>query len=153
MTVLLLAWLRVSPAVAALLGATSFVLLTLGYSAAAQIWDLFYNPTLFALVGVVVGPFVGIATSWLRAAPAWRPALATALLVGIGVGEAVYGLTVVADTTSPVYWVLIGAAALSLLVAMLIRRIYGVWWKLLAVLGTGMTAGSFVVTYELLGGV
>ena len=128
-TVLLLSFMRVGPAVAALLGATSFVLLTLGYSAAAQLQDLFYDPTLFSLVGVVVGPFVGIATSWLRAVHPWQAALGTALLAGIGVGEAVFGLTAVADTTSPVYWVLIGAAALALLIAMLIRRIRGVPWQ------------------------
>ena len=152
-TVLLLSCVRAGPAVAALLGATSFVLLTLGYSAAAQLQDLFYDPTLFSLVGVVVGPFVGIATSWLRAVHPWQAALGTALLAGIGVGEAVFGLTAVADTTSPVYWVLIGAAALALLIAMLIRRIRGVPWRVLAVIGTCMTAGAFVVAYELLGGV
>jgi hypothetical protein len=152
-TVLLLSSTRVGPAVAALLGATSFVLLTLGYSAAAQLQDLYYDPTLFALVGVVVGPFVGIATSWLRAVHPWQAALATALLAGIGVGEAVFGMTTVADTTSPVYWVLIGAAALALLIAMLVRRIRGMPWRLLAALGTCMTAGAFVVTYESLGGI
>ena len=152
-TVLLLTGVRVGPAAAALLGATSFVLLTLGYAAAAQLRDLFYDPTLFVVVGVVVGPFVGVATSWLRAVPSWRPAMGTALLAGIGVGEAVYGLTAVADTTSPVYWVLIGAVAVALLVAMLIRRIRGTPWQLLAVIGTCMTAGAFIVAYGLLGGV
>ena len=151
-TVLLLTGIRVRPAIAALLGATSFVLLTVGYAAAAQLRGLYYDPTLFALVGVVVGPFVGIATSWLRAVQPWQAALGTALLAGIGVGEAAFGLTAVADTTSPVYWVLIGAAALALLIAMLIRRIRGVPWKLLAVIGTCVTAGAFVVAYGLLGG-
>ena len=152
-TVLLLSCIRAGPAVAALLGATSFVLLTVGYSAAVQLQDLFYDPTLFALVGVVVGPFVGVATSWLRAVHPWQEALGTALLAGIGVGEAVFGLTAVADTTSPVYWVLIGTVALALLMAMLVRRIRGVPWKLLAVIGTCVTAGAFVVAYELLGGI
>jgi hypothetical protein len=135
------------------LGATSFVLLTLGYAAAAPLRDLFYDPTLFALVGVAVGPFIGIATAWLRAVHPWQAALGMALLAGIGVGEAVYGLTVVADTTSPVYWVLIGAAALTLLVGMLVRRIRGMPWQLLALIGTCMTAGAFVLAYKSLGGV
>lgn len=152
-TVLLLTWVRLRPAVAALLGASSFVLLTLGYSTAAQLRDLFYDPTLFVVVGVVVGPFVGIATSWLRAVQTWQAGTGTALLAGIGVGEAVYGLTAVAETTSPVYWVLIGTVALALLVAMLIRRIRGVLWALLTVIGTCMTAGAFVLVYGSLGGV
>jgi hypothetical protein len=108
-TVLLLTGVRAGPAAAALLGATSFVLLTVGYAGAAQLRGLHYDPTMFAVVGLVVGPFVGVATSWLRAVPSWRPALGTALLAGIGVGEASYGLTTVAGTTSPVYWWLIGA--------------------------------------------
>jgi hypothetical protein len=79
--------------------------------------------------------------------------MGTALLAGIGVGEAVYGLTSIADSTSPVYWVLIGAAALALLVAMLIRRIREALWMVLAVIGTCVTAGAFVVAYGSLGGV
>ncbi len=153
LTVLLLAGAGVRTAVAAPLGAVSFVLLTLGYSAAARRQDLYYDPTLFVVVGVLVGPFVGIATSWLRSAASWRAATGTALLAGIGVGEATYGLTAVADTTSPAYWTLIGAVALSLLVVMLLRRIRGAIWALLAVVGTGVIAGAFVVAYGRLGGV
>jgi hypothetical protein len=150
-TVLLLTGVRAGPAVAAVLGATSFVLLTVGYAAAAQLRGLFYDPTLFAVVGVVVGPFVGVATSWLRAQPSWRPALSTALLAGIGVGEASYGLTAVAETTSPVYWWLIGALGLSLLGTMLLRRIQGMW-RPMAVLGTCLTAAAFLSAYSWLGG-
>lgn len=58
----------------------------------------------------------------VEAESAWQAAAATALLSDIGLGEATYGLTMVADTTSPVYWTLIGLLALGLLVAMLIRR-------------------------------
>lgn len=58
--------------------------------------------------------------------------MATALLSGIGLGEAAYGLTVASDTTSAVYWTLIGLVALELLVVMLVRRIRGVWKMLLA---------------------
>jgi hypothetical protein len=150
--VLLLSWVRVLPAVAALLGAMSFVLLTLGYSAAAQLADLFYDPTLFVLVGAAVGPFVGVATCWLRAVQPSRVAMGTALLAGIGVGEAVYGLTTVADTTSPVYWILIGAASLALLVTVLLRRLRRPPWALLTAVGTGLVAGAFVVSYGALGG-
>ena len=151
-TVLLLTGVRASPAAAALLGATSFVLLTVGYAAAAQLRGLFYDPTLFAVVGVVVGPFVGLATSWLRAVPVWRPVLGTALLAGIGVGEASYGLTTVAETTSAVYWWLIGALALSLLGTMLVRRIHGMW-RPVSVVGTCLTAAAFLSAYAWLEGV
>ncbi|NHC15366.1 hypothetical protein G9H71_16415 [Motilibacter sp. E257] len=150
-TALLLIVVQARAAVAALLGATSFVLLTIGYSVAAQLQGLFYDPTKFALVGVVVGPFVGIATSWLRAAHPWQAAMGTSLLAGIGLGEAAFGLTTVADTTSPVYWALIGAASLALVVAMLVRRIREALWATLTVIGTCVLAGAFVMAYESLG--
>ncbi len=152
-TVVLLTVVRVRPPVAAVLGATSFVLLTLGYTAASQLRGLSYDPVLFVVVGLAAGPLVGVATSWLRAAPSWRPAAGTALLAGIGVGEAAYGLTTVADTTSPVYWVSIAVLALGLLAAMLVRRIREVRWRLLTVVGTAVTAGAFVLAYGLLGAV
>lgn len=153
LTVLLLTGVRVHPAMAALLGAVSFVLLTIGYSVAAELQGLVYDPTLFGLVGVAAGPFVGVATNWLRAVHSWQVAAGAALLSGIGVGEAVYGLTTVSDTTSPVYWVLIGAVSLALLVAMLVRRIRGVRWALLGVIGTCAVAGAFVVAFWSIGGV
>ncbi len=152
-TVLVLAWVRVRTAFASVLGATSFVLLTLGYSASAHLQDLAYDPTLFVVVGVLVGPFVGIATSWLRAESAWQAAAGTALLSGIGLGEGAYGLTMVAGTTNPVYWSLVGVIGLGLLVSMLIRRIHGVLVVLVAVVGTGAIAGAFVVAYSTLGAV
>ena len=150
-TVLLLTGVRAGPAAAAALGAASFVLLTVGYSAAARMRGLDYDPTTFAVVGLLVGPFVGVATSWLRALTSWQPALGTAVLAGIGVGEAGYGLTAVAATTSPVYWWLLGAVAFALLGTMLLRRLHGTLWKVVAVVGTGVTAAAFLEAYRWLG--
>ncbi|MBO1752588.1 hypothetical protein J4G33_12315 [Actinotalea sp. BY-33] len=150
-TVLLLAWARVSTALSAVLGVASFALLTVGYSVSAQMQGLYYDPTLFVVVGVVVGPFIGVATSWLRAESGWRAAAGTALLAGIGLGEAVFGLTAVADTTSPVYWILIGVIGLGLLVGMLLRRIRGAVLVVLTVVGTAAVAGAFVAAYGALG--
>jgi hypothetical protein len=151
-TVVLLAWARLPTVLAAVLGAASFALLTVGYAVSAQLQDLFYDPTSFVLVGLVVGPFIGVATSWLRSRSAWRAAAGTALLSGIGLGEAYFGLTVVADTTSPVYWTLIGLVSVGLLGAMLVRRIRGVVAVVLAVLGAGAVAFAFVVAYSAMGG-
>ena len=89
------------PWVSMLSGAVSFVLLTVGYGWAAALSGLSYDPTLFSVIGILVGPFVGLAAAWLRAR-GLRAALATAALAGVGLGESVYGLTVVADSTSPV---------------------------------------------------
>lgn len=127
-------------------GAGSFVLLTVGYALVSDWRGFFYDPTFFVVVGVIVGPFVGAAAAWIRGCgvPA---ALASALLAGIGVGEAVYGLTVVADSTSPVYWWIIGSAGVLLLGGMTGWRLRGVYPRLIAVVGTLLVAGAFLATY------
>ena len=151
LTVVLVFWARVSTRLAAVLGALSFVLLVLGYTAGAQLQSLSYSPVLFGMVGLVVGPFVGVAAAWLRAQGV-RAALGTALISGIFTGEAVYGLTVIADSTRPEYWVAIGAAGVLLLVVMVSLRIRGWVPVILAILGTAAVAGAFIVTYTALGG-
>ena len=151
LTVVLVFWARVSTRLAAVLGALSFVLLVLGYTAGAQLQSLSYSPVLFGVVGLVVGPFVGVAAAWLRAQGV-RAALGTALISGIFTGEAVYGLTVIADSTRPEYWVAIGAAGVLLLVVMVSLRIRGWVPVILAILGTAAVAGAFIVTYTALGG-
>ncbi|MCO7272625.1 MULTISPECIES: DUF6518 family protein [Cellulosimicrobium] len=154
LTALLVAWSARAPRSrtwhAAVLGAASFVLLTLGYAVAADLRGYFYDPTTFGVVGVVVGPFVGVAAAWL-----WRTgtpaALGTAVLAGIGVGESVYGLTTVVETTGATYWVTIGVVALVLLGGMLARRLRGALPVATAVGGTAVVAAAFVLAYRALG--
>ena len=142
LTALLVYWSRARTVPAAVLGAVSFVLLVLGYMVAAQVRGFVYDPLHFAIVGVVVGPFVGVAASWLRATGV-RAALGTALLAGIGVGESVYGLTVIRETTSPVYWTVIGVAGLALVVWMLVCRVRGALPVALASGGPVALAAAF----------
>ncbi|MFE6236943.1 DUF6518 family protein [Cellulosimicrobium sp. NPDC057862] len=154
LTALLVAWSARDPRVrtghAATLGAASFVLLTLGYTVAADLRGYFYDPTMFGVVGLVVGPFVGVAAAWL-----WRTgvraALGTAVLVGVGLGESVYGLTTVVETTGATYWVAIGVVALVLLGGMLARRLRGGLPVTIAVAGTAVVAAAFVLAYRALG--
>ena len=151
LTALLVFCAQVSTRVAAVLGALSFLLLVLGYTAGAQLNGLSYSPVLFGVVGVVVGPFIGLAAAWLRARRV-RAALATALLAGIFTGEAVYGLTVIADSTRPEYWVAIGLVGISLLIGMVWVRLRGWAPVTLAILGTAAVAGAFLAAYSALGG-
>lgn len=136
---------------AAVLGAASFVLLVLGYTLASELRGLVYRPLLFGVVGVVVGPFVGVVAAWLRR-PGTRAALGTALLAGVGVGDGVYGLTTVADTTGTTYWAAIGVVALVLLAGMLARRLRGTPAVVTAVAGTAAVAVLYVVAFRALGG-
>ena len=146
LTALLVFGSRAKPKVAAVLGAVSFVLLVLGYTLSATINELFYSPLLFGMIGLAAGPFVGLAAAWLRC-EGIRTGLGTALLAGILLGEAVYGLTVVADTTSPEYWSAIGGLGLALLVGMLLRRLRGWAPVTAAVAGTLAVAIAFNLAY------
>jgi hypothetical protein len=150
LTALLVYWSRARTAPAAVLGAVSFVLLVLGYMVASQVRGLVYDPMLFSVVGVVVGPFVGVAASWLRASGV-RAALGTALLAGIGIGEAAYGLTIIGDTTSPVYWTVTGVAGVALLGGIVVRRIRGAFPAALAAGGAVALAAAFYAAYSSLG--
>lgn len=149
LTVVLVFFARRSWWVSALLGAASFVLLTLGYAAVSTLRGFVYDPTLFSIVGLVAGPFIGVAACWIRGR-AFRASAATALLAGIGTGEAVYGLTVVGDTTSPVYWIFIGVVALALVVFMIARRIRGALPIAVALVGTPLIAVAFNTSFNML---
>lgn len=151
-TVVLVFWSRVRPGGAALLGASSFVLLVLGYTVAAGMRGYTYHPTTFLVVAVVAGPVVGVASSWLRAAPV-RAAIGTAVLAGIGIGETVYGLTVIGSTTAATYWVAIGTVASALLVGMVAVRVRDTLPATLAVAGTAVAATAFVLAYSQLGAI
>lgn len=150
LTALLVFGSRASTRLASALGALSFLLLVLGYTAGAQLQGLSYSPLLFGVVGLVAGPFIGVAAAWLRARGV-RAALGTAVLSGIFTGEAVYGLTVIADSTRPEYWVAIGAVGIILLIGMLSVRLRGWVPVTLAILGTAAVAGAFMAAYTALG--
>ncbi|MEL4319983.1 DUF6518 family protein [Leifsonia sp. YIM 134122] len=136
---------------AAIGGALGFIALTVGYTVASAWRGVDFDPLFWVIVGVVVGPFIGLAAHALHRSPL-SAALGTGLLSGVLVGEAVYGLTVVGDTTSPVYWWITAALGVALLVATAarIRR------PRLIVLATALTtsmAAVFLVAYQLLGSV
>ncbi|MCD5316066.1 DUF6518 family protein [Kineosporia babensis] len=147
-TVLLIWAVRARPVLAAMLGAVSFVLLTLGYTVMSLLRGAPYDPTLLSVVGLILGPIVGVATTWLRE-HGLQLALATAVLAGIGVGEGLYGFTVLSQT-SPVYWTLTCLAGLALLGGMVARRIKGSNNITLAVGLTAVMAVAFVFSYQAL---
>ncbi len=147
----LIVWaIRSRTGLSALLGAIGFVGLVLGYTLASELRGLSYNPVFFGVVGVVVGPFVGVAASWLRRRE-WRAAAGVGLLSGIAVGEALYGLTAVSETTSPVYWILVGVLGLVLLVCIVVRQIGRPRIMVAAVALTAAVAAAFAYSYTALG--
>ena len=146
LTVLVVAAARVGTAASGVLGATSFLAIVLGYQTTSVLRGFQDSEELFLVVAVVVGPFVGIAAAWLRRRGV-HAALAVALLAGIALGEAAYGLTVVAASTSPVYWVLIGGAGIVLLLVVCVGRLDSVAHRALAAGLAFVTAVAFLGAY------
>ena len=126
--------------------------LVLGYTLVSDLRGLMYSPLMFGIVGLIVGPFVGVAASWLHRR-GWQAAAGSALLAGIAVGEGVYGLTAVAETTSPVYWILIAASGIVLLAWTVTRRVQAPRIRVGAVAMTAVTAIAFNAAYTALGSV
>ena len=107
LTALLVAWARPSLAWGAALGVVSFVSLVYGYALAREVTGDHYGHAMFwSAVGVLAGPFVGAAAAAVVGRHAARAALGAGALAGVFLADGVYGLTVISDSTSPVYWTL-----------------------------------------------
>ncbi|QTX03782.1 DUF6518 family protein [Agromyces archimandritae] len=135
---------------AAVGGALAFVALTLGYALASTARGFPFDPLAWSLIGVVAGPVVGLSAFALRRPR--RRAAGAAILGGILLGEGVYGLTVVSETTSPVWWwieLALGAAlALAVALAALGRRRLGD--AILAAGGAVLVAAAFWAAFSAL---
>lgn len=105
---------------AALGGALAFVALTVGYAVVSGLRGFSFDPSTWAVIGLIAGPVVGVAAHALRRS-ARSAAIGAGVLAGILVGEGVYGLTVVGDTTSPVYWWVVIALGAALVAAVAVR--------------------------------
>lgn len=152
LTVVLVAAVRPSLPMGAVLGVVSFVSLVLGYTVASELRGLTYSPVLWGAVGVVAGPFVGAAAAALVGP---RPLLAgtgAGALAGVLLSDGIYGLTVVDESTSPVYWTLCLVLGVVLVVATAVRvreRRAVVALALTAVAATTVLSGGYAVLNSL----
>lgn len=150
LTVLLVVALRERTAESAFAGAGAFVGLVLGYQVVSGLRGFPTSEELFFVAGVVVGPFVGVAASWLRRRGVGA-ALGVGLLAGIWLGEGLYGLTVVAATTSPVFWTVEVVGALVLLGVVTVRVLTRRPDRGIAIGLAAVTSAAFVGAYSALG--
>ena len=116
----LLALLERDPRRAALVGFASLVAMLVGYALATELRGYPVGTSMFVRWGaaaVIAGPALGVGAAWLRGTDPLRAAAGVAPIAGILLGEGLYGLTVVAATTSAGYWV--GEVVLGLVVVAL----------------------------------
>jgi hypothetical protein len=118
-------WLsRARPLLGAVLGALSFVAMVEAYGV-VSLWrgHFFAEPlsSMWIPIGLVAGPIIGAAAALVRHAGRGATIAGVAVLSAVLVAEGIFGLTVVAATTSPVYWILEIALAIGFLAAAVLR--------------------------------
>lgn len=107
----------------AVLGSVGFVCLVLGYTLASELRGLAYDPTLWGVIGLITGPFIGAAAAGAATTRSTPVALGSGVLAGVLVADGIYGLTVVAETTSPVYWATVLVLGLLVVLATPLLRL------------------------------
>jgi hypothetical protein len=114
---------------AAMIGSLALLALLVGYVLGSDARGYSSGTALVAFWGaaaLLAGPLVGIGGYWARSGEGLRPALGIGAMCGVLVGEGVYGLTSIADTTFTPYWwaeALVGAFLAAWLVSRGSRRL------------------------------
>jgi hypothetical protein len=100
---------------------------------------------------LVAGPALGVGAAWYRGTHPHRRAAAVALIAGITIGEAAYGLTVISGSTSGTYWTAQAALGAVAVVATItgLRRAPAAAAVCVAL--TAVVAVAFLVAYSSLG--
>lgn len=135
---------------AAVLGAVAFVTMNEAYGVVSNLRGIFYSAPLgnvFALVAIVAGPVIGVAAGLVRSPNPLRRVLGCAVPAAVLIGEGVYGLTVIADTTSPVYWWVQIAGGVALATSVPLRTGVRVSTTAIGVAVTAVGAVAFYVFY------
>jgi hypothetical protein len=147
----LLALLATGPRVAAACGALALLALLAGYVLGAGLRGYPSGSALIVFWGlatVFVGPFLGLGAHWVRSGRRTLAALGAGGMGGVLVGEGVYGLAYIADTTYPPYWwgqILLG---LLIVLAVMVRRLARHGDRALGLGICALTAIAFVAAYS-----
>lgn len=101
----------------------------------------------WGVAGVTIGPLVGLGAHWVRSRRDLWAGLGAGGLAGVLVGEGVYGLTVVGETTPAAYWW--GSVLLGVLVVTAASTVWlhGLTARVVAPVVAAAVAGAFVVLY------
>lgn len=141
------------PLLGALLGLLAFWALLEGYDLVTAVRGFGYSAPftdVFWLLAVPAGPILGAAAALtLHGGGAWR-VLAVAPLSGVLIGEGVWALDAISDTTSPVYWWIQIVLGVGFLALATIRRRPRVVVAVAAVVVTAAAAAVFIAVYALL---
>lgn len=102
----------------------------------------------WGMAAVVVGPVIGLAAAWTRSGSPQQTAFGAAAVSGVLIGEGIYGLRYIADTTYPPYWWASIVAGTLLLAAIARRRQLRRGFVALAIAVTVVGAAAFVAIFS-----
>jgi hypothetical protein len=146
----LLSLIEVVPRRAAALGALALATMLAGYALATQLRGFPVGPSLLLFWGVasiVVGPALGAGAAWVRGTDRLRATAGGALVAGILIGEAFYGLTVIDDTSPARYWISQMAVGSGVALLASTRGPRSVRHLAFGLALTAIVASAFYVTY------
>jgi hypothetical protein len=136
---------------AAVFGAASLLGLLAGYVLGAGMrGDPSSNTTIvfWGAAALLAGPLLGLSGHWVKTRRDLPAAIGVGAVSGVLMGEGVYALTHIADTTYPPYWWGEIVVGLILLLAVAWRRLLGIRAVALSVGVTVVAAVAFVLVYS-----
>ncbi len=137
-------------------GFITLLMLLAGYVVANELRDIATGSSTWLFWGtaaVIVGPLLGLAAYWVRFGRAELAAIGAGAVSGVLIGEGVYGLRYISDTTYPPYWWGQIAAGLILLIVIAGMRFPRPAPVALSVAVAIATSIAFVVLYSHAAGV
>ena len=138
-------------AAGAVVAGVALLSLLAGYGIASEVRGYAVGAALVLFWGaasITVGPVIGAAASHVWRGEDRIAAISVSLMSGVLVGEGVYGLTIVSNTTEPHWWITsIVIGAILLAVVLIRRRASAAGWAA-GVAGTAVVAGAFWLVYQ-----
>ena len=147
----LLALFGTNHRIAGMLGFLAFITLLGEYVLGAEFRGDPSSSSLIAfwgLAAVVAGPVLGLGAHWLKTDRGYLAAVGIGVMCGVLIGEGVYGLTFIADTTYPPYWwgeIAVGVVLLGYVAA---RRLGELKPAAVAVVCSLIVAAAFLGIYS-----
>ena len=139
-----------------ILGVVAFVGLVEGYAIVSNLRGFYYSYTgIFTLIGLAAGPVLGFSAALTRPGTRrtsrrlWR-LLGFSPLCAVLIGDGVFGLRYVSETTGTFYWILTIVLGVFVLLLANLRIRPGLLGTVVSVVVTALGAATFVAPYALI---
>jgi hypothetical protein len=142
---------RPRPVLAIILGVLGLIVMNEAYGVVSRWRGFYYGGGLSSMwnqIALLVGPVAGIAATWLRSPRPILVAVGASAPAAVLIGEGLFGLTVVSDTTSPVFWIIELAVRIGVVVVTSVTRLRAVSAIGVLVGASALGAALFYAVYS-----